>query len=191
MIFGYTQIGGTKEDILLQHNEIVNYAAARKYMLSEVLSAADVALLDNNFHKGDILIVRDMAYLGHTLNQIRDAVQKFVSCGITLISAQDNRRIIPGSEAESLLRGFDLALDIRNKLLSRTTTQALAERKAAGVVLGRPQTAKIKKRLDGREAEISQLLAEGLSKAEIARRLNVSRVTLYKFIRKNQQKDKI
>ena len=42
----------------------------------------------------------------------------------------------------------------------------------------------MKKLLDGKEREIKKMLARGMTKDAIAKRLNVSRVTLYNFLNK-------
>ena len=53
--------------------------------------------------------------------------------------------------------------------------------------LGRAKNAIVAKRLDGREEEIRDLLSRGLSRREISARLNVSRTTLYNFLKKKKE----
>ena len=56
--------------------------------------------------------------------------------------------------------------------------------------LGRPFGAIVKKRLEGKEEEIRQLLLQKVTKAEIARRLGVSRITVFNFVKRNGLENK-
>ena len=49
--------------------------------------------------------------------------------------------------------------------------------------LGRPVGIPRKRKLDGKDSEITRLLEKGLSKAEVARRLGVSQTTLSEFMK--------
>lgn len=69
------------------------------------------------------------------------------------------------------------------ELISRRTKCALAMMKSNGVRLGRPVGIPRKRKLDGKDSEITKLLERGLSKAEVARRLGVSQTTLSEFMK--------
>ena len=58
----------------------------------------------------------------------------------------------------------------------------LAAAKAKGKLLGRPKGALGTSRLDGKEQDIRALLGKDVSKASIAKILDVSRSALYHFI---------
>ena len=71
------------------------------------------------------------------------------------------------------------------KLLRKVTKEALARRRAEGVVLGRPKGRKnspLKHKLYGKRHLIKELLAQGYSKNKIARICKVNRGTLYRFL---------
>ena len=63
------------------------------------------------------------------------------------------------------------------------TAKALHEKKQAGQKLGRLKGAKVRKILDGKADVILKMLNAGMSQVRIASSLNVSRVTLYHFIK--------
>ena len=82
-----------------------------------------------------------------------------------------------------LLFAFGLVAEIEKNLISQRTKEALALRKAQGIILGRPRGSCPKyKELIIRRKEIETMLGQKLSKKEIAERMNVSRPTLYKFL---------
>ena len=62
------------------------------------------------------------------------------------------------------------------------TMEGLAAAKAQGKRLGRPLGALGRSKLDGKEQDIRALLSKNVSKASIAKILDVSRSDLYHFI---------
>jgi hypothetical protein len=66
----------------------------------------------------------------------------------------------------------------------RKDEEALARKRAEGVILGRPKGSKSKvKKLTGKEAEIKTLLDKKVSKSAIARILGVHRLTVAEFVK--------
>ena len=72
--------------------------------------------------------------------------------------------------------------EVERDLISERTKEGLAAAKAKGKQLGWPKGALGTSRLDGREQDIRALLGKDVSKASIAKILNVSRSALYHFI---------
>ena len=77
---------------------------------------------------------------------------------------------------------FGLFAEVERDLISERTKEGLAAAKAKGKLLGRPKGALGTSRLDGKEQDIRALLGKEVSKASIAKILNVSRSALYHFI---------
>ncbi|OAV76194.1 multiple promoter invertase [Bacteroidales bacterium Barb7] len=93
-----------------------------------------------------------------------------------------------GSDINSkvLAFAFGLSAEIERNLISQRTKEALARKRAEGVVLGRPKGSKSKiKKLTGKDAEIKELLSKKVSKSAIARILGVHRLTVTGFIKEN------
>lgn len=81
---------------------------------------------------------------------------------------------------------LDLLPKIERNLISQRTKEALARKKAEGVILGRPKGSKSKvKKLTGKEAEIRVLQDKKVSKSAIARILGVHRLTVTEYIKFN------
>ena len=74
---------------------------------------------------------------------------------------------------------FGLFAEVEWDLISERTKERLAAAKAQGKLLGRPKGALGKSRLDGKEQDIRVLLGKNVSKASIAKILDVSRSALY------------
>ena len=77
---------------------------------------------------------------------------------------------------------FGLFAEVERDLISERTKEGLAAAKAKGKLLGRPKGALGKSKLDGKEEDIRMLLGKEVSKASIAKILDVSRSALYHFI---------
>jgi DNA invertase Pin-like site-specific DNA recombinase len=97
---------------------------------------------------------------------------------------KDNYRLGDDIQSKMLAFAFGLSAEIERDLISRRTKEALALRKAEGVVLGRPvgrKSARVK--LTGKEKEIKELRKTNVSKSEIGRRFGVNRMTVDTFMR--------
>ena len=63
------------------------------------------------------------------------------------------------------------------------TKEALARKKAEGVLLGRPKGSKSKvNKLTGRESEVKRLLEMNMTKSAIAKVMGVHRSTISKYL---------
>ena len=78
---------------------------------------------------------------------------------------------------------FGLFAEIERDLIVERTKEGLAAVRARGKRLGRPKGARGKSKLDGKEDDIRRLLQKGVSKASIARIMEVSPTTLHHYVR--------
>lgn len=125
------------------------------------------------------------------------------NCGMNVISEEHAAQLI----AVTFLYGFEdsvysdkmkadikfafgLAAEIEREMISRRTKEALAKKRAEGVVLGRPigkKSGRVK--LSGKEVAIQTLLNAGAKKSQIAKMLKVDRNTLDNFIRERMMSE--
>ena len=97
---------------------------------------------------------------------------------------KDNYRLGDDIQSKVLAFAFGLSAEIERNLISQRTKEALARKKAEGVVLGRPKGKKSSRvKLSGKEKIIAGMLDKKISKIEIARRLKVDRMTVDSFIK--------
>ena len=78
---------------------------------------------------------------------------------------------------------FGLFAEVERDLISERTKEGVAAARAKGRMPGRPKGSLGTSKLDGRDDEIEMLLKKGVSKAAIAKIMDVSRTAFYHFIR--------
>lgn len=99
---------------------------------------------------------------------------------------KDGYRLGDDIQSKVLAFAFGLSAEIERNLISQRTKEALARKKAEGVILGRPKGRKSSHvKLSGKETVISELLLQGVPKVQIAKIFKVNRNTVNKFIKDN------
>ena len=83
-------------------------------------------------------------------------------------------------------KALDLIINIRSSLTSIVTCKALSERKSRGIRLGR-KTPNKQHVFDGKEEEIREKLAKGVSKTQIAKDLGVSYGYFFTFLKSHPE----
>jgi DNA invertase Pin-like site-specific DNA recombinase len=105
---------------------------------------------------------------------------------IQVWTIKDNYRLGNDIISKVLAFAFGLSAEIERNLISQRTKEALARKKAEGVILGRPIGSKsAKTKLTGKENKIKGLLNKKVSHSAISRILNVHRLTVTNFIKDN------
>ena len=98
--------------------------------------------------------------------------------------AKDGYELGDNVTSKVMAFAFGLSAEIEREMISRRTKEALAKKKAEGVVLGRPKGRKSSHvKLTGKEDTIQDLLDAGVSQVKIAKIFKVNRNTVARFIR--------
>jgi DNA invertase Pin-like site-specific DNA recombinase len=133
---------------------------------------------------GDILICAELSRLGRSLLMIMGILNECLRREVQVWTIKDNYRLGADISSKVLAFAFSLSAEIERNLISQRTTEALARKRAEGVVLGRPKGRKSARvKLTGKEDLIDRLLKQGWSQSRIAKKLKVHRITLGNFIK--------
>lgn len=196
MIYGYIRVSTDKQCTDNQRYEIEKYCKRNNVSIDawveETVSgikrveSRKLGYVLKRMKKGDVLICAELSRLGRNMMLIMSILNRCMENGMQVWSIKDNYRLGHDIQSKILAFAFGLAAEIERNLISQRTKEALARKKAEGVVLGRPKGRKSTvKKLTQYENEIKRMLFEGCPKSVIAKKLKVNRTTLYRFISEN------
>lgn len=140
----------------------------------------------NKVKDNDLIICSELSRLGRSLFMIMEILNQCMSKGCRVWTIKDGYRLGDDIQSKVLAFAFGLSAEIERNLISQRTKEALARKKAEGVVLGRPKGRKSSKvKLSGKEEIVRELRAQKVTIKEIAKIYKVDRNTVSKFIREN------
>jgi len=193
MIYGYIRVSTDKQTVENQRYEINGFCEKQEILVNkwieETISGAKMVeerklgKLLKKMKKGDILICSELSRLGRNLLMIMGVLNECMNRDIQVWTIKDNYRLGSDISSKVLAFAFGLSAEIERNLISQRTKEALARKKAEGVVLGRPVGSKSSKtKLTGQEKKIQDLLDKKVSYAAIGRILGVHRLTVSAFV---------
>lgn len=194
MIAGYLRVSTCKQHLTNQKEEIQRYAAARNFCVdtwvTEIVSGKKnererkLGLLLKKMKAGDTLIVTEISRLSRTLTDIMSIMGRCLEKKIHLYTTKEGYTFDDSINSKVLCFAFGLVAEIERNLISLRTREALAARRANGVILGRRSGSCTKMNiLRQNRSEILRLLEEGNRIKDICARFGLSRETFNKFRR--------
>lgn len=194
MIYGYIRVSSDKQTVENQRFEITNFCQKQDLhiddWIEETISGTkaynkrELGRLLRKVGKGDIIICSELSRLGRNLFMIMEILNICMSKECRVWTIKDNYRLGDDIQSKVLAFAFGLSAEIERNLISQRTKEALARKRAEGVVLGRPKGRKnTKRKLTRHEKYIREALNNGVNKSTISKQLHVSRSTLYLYIK--------
>jgi DNA invertase Pin-like site-specific DNA recombinase len=194
MNYGYIRVSSDRQTVENQRFEITNFADSQRIgidgWIEETISGVknynkrELGKLLKRVHKDDLIICAELSRLGRNLFMIMEILNLCMTKECKVWTIKDNYRLGEDIQSKVLAFAFGLSAEIERNLISQRTREALARKRAEGVVLGRPKGRKSSKvKLSGQEDTIRALLQRKVSKSEIARIFGVHRMTVDSFIK--------
>lgn len=193
MVYGYIRVSTDRQTVENQRFEISNFVEREEIIIDrwieEVISGTkevekrQLGKLLKRLKPGDILICAELSRLGRSLLMIMSILHHCMQNEIQVWTIKDNFRLGKDIQSQVLAFAFGLSAQIERDLISMRTKEALARKKAEGVILGRPVGSKSKNvKLSGMEAKVKGYVDAGLSYSAIGRLLGVHRLTVRSFV---------
>ena len=197
MIYGYIRVSSDKHTVENQRFEINNFCAneglAIDGWIEETISGTkaydkrELGKLLNRVQKDDLIICAELSRLGRNLFMIMEILNICMNKECRVWTIKDNYRLGDDIQSKVLAFAFGLSAEIERNLISQRTKEALARKRAEGIVLGRPKgskTAPGRFKLYKKRNLITELLNEGVSKRQIAKICKVDRGTLDRYLKR-------
>lgn len=195
MVYGYIRVSSDKQTVENQRYEINKFCQRERMVIDgwieETISGTksynkrQLGVLLKRVQKGDLIICAELSRLGRNLFMIMEILNICMTKECRVWTIKDNYRLGDDIQSKVLAFAFGLSAEIERNLISQRTKEALARKKAEGVILGRPKGKKSspdKYKLSGKEVLIKELLKNGTSKRKIAKICKCDRNTLDRFI---------
>jgi DNA invertase Pin-like site-specific DNA recombinase len=197
MIYGYIRVSTDRQTVENQRYEINQFCEKQEIVVdkwmeetisgTKKLEERKLGKLLKKMKKDDILICSELSRLGRNLLMIMGILNECMNRDIKVWTIKDNYRLGSDINSKVLAFAFGLSAEIERTLISQRTKEALARKRAEGVILGRPKGSKSKKKkLTGHEKKIQELLDKKVSYSAIGRILGVHRLTVSNFAKENK-----
>ncbi len=194
MIYGYIRVSTEHQNTLNQKHEILSFATRHNIEIqrwvSETISSKQplhdrkLGKLLKKLKADDILIATELSRLGRNLLEVMGILQSCLEKNAQVWTLKENYRLGSDIQSKVLAFAFGLAGEIERQLISERTKNSLQRLKDEGKHLGRPYGFSYKK-LEKEHEKIKEMLRKNIPKAEIARAMNCSWTTLYRYIKRH------
>jgi DNA invertase Pin-like site-specific DNA recombinase len=194
MKYGYIRVSTDRQTVENQRYEINEFCSKNEFIIdkwieetvsgTKELEERKLGKLLKRMKKDDVLICSELSRLGRSLLMIMGILNFCMNKEVNIWTIKENYRLGNDINSKVLAFAFGLSAEIERNLISQRTKEALARKRAEGVILGRPKGSKsTKTKLTGREKEIKKLLDKKVSYSAISRILGVHRLTVSTFVK--------
>ena len=186
MIIGYLRVSTEKQHPANQQDEIRRFAESKQLIVNHwVTEVASGKKSERDCKLGVLLrplIVTEISRLSRTLTDIMAIMGKCLERGINLYTTKEGYSFDNTINSKVLCFAFGLVAEIERNLISMRTREALALRRAEGMVLGRRHGSytKMNVLIKNRQVVIT-MLNKGKSISDICKHFDLSRDTFAKF----------
>lgn len=194
MIYGYIRVSTDLQTTENQKFEIERFVNTNNIVIdkwfSETISGTKsleercLGNLLKNLKGGDIVIATELSRLGRNLLQIMSILHFCMNIGAKVWTIKDNYRLGDDIQSKVLAFAFGLSAEIERNLISQRTKEALARKKAEGIILGRPQGRKSSYlKLTCHDSEVKNMISDGYSYKHIGMVFGVHRSTVSRYVK--------
>ena len=180
-VVAYLRTSTDKQDLNNQKLEVLEYARRKKIHIDDFLaisissrkSPRDRRLeeLVAQLHAGDTLIVTELSRLGRSTGEVITLIDTLLAAGIGVVVIRQNLGLDhtrDDLQSITMITMLSLFAQLERLMISQRTKEALAAKKAQGVVLGKPKGTLQQSIYDKDRERIIALLRLGVSARRIS-----------------------
>lgn len=137
--------------------------------------------------KGDVIIITELSRLGRSMTMILNVLQELLEKEVKVIAIKEGYELGDNIQSKVLAFAFGLSAELEHTLIQERTRLGLERARKEGKHIGRKKGQKSKKyKLTGKGAYIKRQRVLGRSKRSLAIELDVTWITLNKFMVANK-----
>jgi Site-specific recombinases, DNA invertase Pin homologs len=180
-VVAYLRTSTDKQDLNNQKLEVLEYARRKKIHIDDFIaisissrkSPRDRRLeeLVAQLHAGDTLIVTELSRLGRSTGEVITLIDTLLAAGIGVVVIRQNLGLDhtrDDLQSITMITMLSLFAQLERLMISQRTKEALAAKKAQGVVLGKPKGTLQQSIYDKDRERIVALLHLGVSARRIS-----------------------
>jgi DNA invertase Pin-like site-specific DNA recombinase len=180
-ILAYLRTSTDKQDLNNQRLEILEYARRNDLRVDDFIEvsissrkgrrARKIVELLEKLQPGDTLVVTELSRLGRSTGEVITLIDELVANDITILILKQNLKLNKDQDdiqSITMTTMLSLFAQLERSMISRRTKEALAAKKAQGVVLGKPKGTIQGSQFDLDRQRIVELLSLGVSIRKIA-----------------------
>ena len=194
MIYAYVRVSTAEQSGSSQEYEIRQWAEKNALNIGNWTvesvsgtvppSRRKLGKLIRRMRPDDLLVCTEISRLGRNMLMIMSILNDCAARSIRIHTIKDNFDLDNNINSKIIAFAFALAAEIERNLISQRTREALADRKATGVKLGRPNgSCKSREKVLRDLGKIRLRLASGESMPSIARGYGIHRNTLLNYLK--------
>ncbi|BBE45458.1 MULTISPECIES: recombinase family protein [Rhodococcus] len=196
-VIAYVRVSTNKQDVENQLSGIRIFAERERIEITETvgetisgykstLTERKLSEVLEGLERGDMLVVSETSRISRRLLDVQNTIHDLLDRGIGVVAVKENIVFKDDINSKVLAFAFGLSAEIERNLISARTREALARKKAEGMILGRPiGSGKVENlKLYGKDEQILELQLKRVSKSAIARMFDVNRETLNRYIKR-------
>lgn len=199
----YIRASTDKQDTDNQKLQILEFAHKRDMKLDSIIEltissqlsekARRITELIELLHDQDTLIVTELSRLGRNTAQVILLVNRLIEHNIRIIVIKQNLDFSKHDmHSKIMVTLFSLFSEIERDIISQRTKDALAAKRAQGIVFGKPKGTIQKSKFDAHIERIQELLKLGLSVRKTAKLLGYNNaIGLNNYLNKRKLKPQI
>lgn len=176
----YIRASTSAQDVKNQRHEILEYGHREGIQVDEFIEVTvssphssrqrRIEELQERLDPGDTLIVTELSRLGRSTGEVILLINQLVAYGVIILIIKQNLRLGEGLQditSKVMVTLLALFAEIERDFISLRTKEALAAKKAQGVVLGKPKGTIQSSMYDKDKERIQELLSLGVPQKRI------------------------
>ncbi|OLQ95814.1 resolvase [Vibrio ponticus] len=192
--YAYLRVSSDSQDTANQKHGIYEYC--NKFGIGDLCFVEDVVTGKKKWHerklgrliegmeRGDKLIFAEVSRIARSTLQVLEVLEICMEKGIDVYIAKQNMQLDGSMQARITATVLGLAAEIEREFISMRTKEALAARKKAGVILGRPKGPAERLKLDAKRDQIEKYIKLGLGIRPTAKLIDEAPSTLRDYIKR-------